>query len=238
MQEKFKKLLDSLLLKLTPSKTDIAHDGTHVQRVINMAILIAEKEHADLEVVIPAAVFHDAVTFRKDDERNKYAPEKSAEFAKAVLQDEKEYPRHKIHHVMLCITECSYSRGIAPSTLESKILQDADRLEATGAIAIMRTFSSGGQMERPFYNPEDPFREDSSPSGTDFSLDLLYKRLFLVCDGMHTATAKSIALRGQEFLKMFEDELRIELGETGVWKQPPSNESKRSEWYQRRHGWM
>ena len=113
--------------------------------------------------------------------------------------------------------ECSYSKGTFPGSLESKILQDADRLEATGAIAIMRTFSSGGQMERPFYNPKDPFREESDPTGVNFSLDLFFKRLYLVSEGMHTKTARTIAMRRHEFLKQFEAELRLELSESGVY---------------------
>lgn len=237
--KKNQSLIDELLPKLVKVEiTDPSHDGNHVQRVLNMAVKIAQKENADMEVIIPAAIFHDAIIYQKNDERSKFATEKSSEFAKEVLEGIKDFPKHKIPHIMMCILECSYSKGIKPSTLESKILQDADRLEATGAISLMRTFSSGGQMGLPFYNPEDPFRENSDPLNTEFSLDLLYRRLFLVTEGMHTETARTIAQRRHEFLKVFEDELRIELGETGVWKAPPTDEEKRNEWYVRRHDFM
>ena len=227
MKEKL--LIERLLPHLAKTgPKDPSHDGNHVQRVLNMAIMIAEKEKADIEVVIAAAIFHDAFIYRKDDERNKFATDESAAYAKKVLDEIPEFPKHKIPHVLMCILECSFSKGIHPSTLESGILQDADRLEATGAIALMRTFSSGGQMDKPFYNPEDPFRENSSPSRTDFNLDLLYKRLYLVTEGMNTKTAKKIALRRHEFLKTFENELRIELGETSVWKMPISEEERKS----------
>lgn len=239
MENKFQLLIERLLPKLSKTETiDPSHDGGHVQRVLNIAIKIAETEHADMEVIIPAAIFHDSFIYQKNDERNKFATEKSSEFAKEVLEEIIDFPKHKIPHVVMCILECSYSKGIFPSTLESKILQDADRLEATGAISIMRTFSSGGQMGLPFYNPEDPFRENSDPLNTEFSLDLLYRRLFLVTAGMNTETARIMAQRRHEFLKVFENELRVELGETGVWEVPPTDEEKRNGWYARRHNFM
>ena len=83
--------------------------------------------------------------------------EESAEGAERILSNLDNYPEEKIDKVKTCIMECSFSKNLDPSSLESAILQDADGLEATGAISIMRTYSSTGQMERPFYNPEDPF---------------------------------------------------------------------------------
>ena len=87
--------------------------------------------------------------------------------------------------------------------LEAKILQDADRLEATGAISIMRTFSSTGQMRSPFYHAEDPFSEMRKPNAHEYGLDLFYTRLLLVEDMMHTTSAKMIASKRTAFLKLF-----------------------------------
>jgi uncharacterized protein len=127
--------------------------------------------------------------------------------------------------VINCILECSYSKGLKPSSLESEILQDADRLEATGAISLMRTFSSGGGMNTPLYNPHDPFcKTGKNPSDRSYSLDLLYKRLYKVRDGMYTKTAKTIAKRRHKFLEAFEAELKIELHETNCWQ--PTKEIK------------
>ncbi|MBI5076994.1 hypothetical protein HZB94_01250 [Candidatus Falkowbacteria bacterium] len=95
--------------------------------------------------------------------------------------------------------------------MESKILQDADGLEATGAISIMRTYSSTGQMKRPFYNFENPFCENREPNATQFALDLFYERLLKVADRMHTKTAKKIAKRRTDFLKKFLNEFKLEL---------------------------
>ena len=200
------------------SSHDPSHDEGHVLRVLNMARKIGETELADLEVLIPAAIFHDAVVFTKNDPRSKEATSESAAYAKKILEKKSTYPKNKIPRVVSCILECSYSKGLSPSSLESKILQDADRLEATGAISLMRTFSSGGQMNTPFYNPHDPFCETgANPNHCSHGLDLLYQRLYKVCDGMHTKTAKIIAERRHKFLKEFELELKIELCETAVW---------------------
>lgn len=133
-------------------KGDPSHDFQHVLRVMNLATEISKRESADLDVIIPASLFHDVVVYRKDTKESKMESEESAEVARGILNNIKKYPKRKIEKVLTCIQECSFSKKIKPFLLESKILQDADRLEATGAIAIMRTFSSGGQMQRPFYD--------------------------------------------------------------------------------------
>jgi|TARA_Y100000310_G_scaffold82857_1_gene79477 hypothetical protein len=87
---------------------------------------------------------------------------------------------------------------------------DADSLEATGAISIMRTYSSTGQMKRPFYNSEDPFCENRKPDSLNFALDLFYDKLLKVTDKMHTKTSKSISKRRTDFLIDFLKELKLE----------------------------
>jgi uncharacterized protein len=102
-----------------------------------------------------------------------------------------------------------------PDLLEAKILQDADRLEATGAIAIMRTFSSGGQMNRPLYPAEDPLMTKGSVAFRS-SLDLFPERLLKVGSGMHTKTAMDLARHRTRFLEDFLKELELELKESGI----------------------
>lgn len=106
---------------------------------------------------------------------------------------------------------CSFRKGIVPESIEAKILQDADGLEATGAISIMRTFSSTGQMGRQFYEPSDPFCEKRTPEDLKYGLDLFYTRLLVVESRMHTKTAKEIAGRRTRFSMAFLDELKAEL---------------------------
>lgn len=195
---------------------DPSHDYQHILRVVNLAEQIAKVEGGDLDVIIPAALFHDIIVYPKNTKESKNAPEESANFVGQVLNHLDNFPKEKISFVKTCITECSFSKGKQPSLLESKILQDADRLEATGAISIMRTFSSGGQMNRPFYNPKDPFCETTTDD-LKFSLDLFYSRLLVVQNGMHTTTAKNIARGRTKFLLTFLDQLKTELRESNIY---------------------
>lgn len=198
------------------TKTDPSHDVNHVLRVMNIAEKIAESVGADLDVVLAAACFHDVVVYLKNSPQSANETNESAELAGELLKKVDGYPIEKIENVQMAIHECSFRKGVMPDLLESKVLQDADRLEATGAISIMRTFSSGGQMNRPFYRVEDPFCEIGIPESGGGGMDLFYRRLLIVESRMHTDMAKQIAKRRTEFLRGFIDELKIELKESGI----------------------
>ncbi len=198
---------------------DHSHDLEHTRRVLNLAMRIAKSEtiHAtDYEVLAPACIFHDAVIFKKDDPRNKLAPSKSADLAEVLLKSIVGYPVAKIKRVKVCIQECSFSNGTEPSTWESAILQDADKLESVGAFAIMRTFSSGGQMNRPFYNPLDPLCTGELNEKVGASVELFPKRLFVVASTMTTNEGKRLAQKRVTFLRSFWERYKEELIEGGV----------------------
>ncbi|MEK6961059.1 MAG: HD domain-containing protein [Nanoarchaeota archaeon] len=180
-------------------------------RVLRNSEMIAREESADLDVIVPSALFHDVITYTKDDPRSEHAAKESAERARAILAGLSNYPPEKIFNVYEAISCCSFRKGIMPESIESQILQDADGLEATGAISIMRTFSSTGQMGRQFYEPSDPFCESRAPEDMRYGLDLFYTRLLVVESRMHTKTAKDIARRRTRFLREFLDELKMEL---------------------------
>ena len=112
-----------------------------------------------MDILIPAALFHDIVVYRKDQKKSKNETDESAEITSRILMNTRGYPKKKIEQVKICIKQCSFTKGIVPGLLESKILQDADLLESTGAISIMRTFSSGGQMNRSFYNQKNRWQK-------------------------------------------------------------------------------
>ena len=180
-------------------------------RVLSNAERIAKEEGGDFDIIVPAALFHDLIVYPKNHPDKHKSQEESAESAGTILNSLGNFPKAKIEKVKTCIIECSFSKGIIPQLLESKILQDADKLEATGAISIMRTYSSTGQMKRPFYNSEDPFCENREPNASHFALDLFYERLLKVTDRMHTKTARKIAKRRTDFLKEFLNEFKLEL---------------------------
>ncbi len=210
--------LEKTLLVIAKEKQtqgDPSHDFQHAFRVYQLAKKIGTIEKADMDILVPAALFHDIIVYPKNDPRSKNETRESAELISIVLQKTKSYPQKKIDQVVECITQCSFSKGILPDLLEARILQDADRLEATGAISIMRTFSSGGQMQVPFYDPADPFCKNGCTAFRS-SLDLFYQRLLIVEKRMHTKLAKRIAKRRTIFLKKFLSELRMELKESAV----------------------
>lgn len=216
MNKKLKEKIISFARKY--NKNDPSHDFEHALRVLHLSEKIAEKEEkgkADLDILIPAALFHDVIVYRKDISRSKREEDESAELAGKELKKLKEYPEDKISKVQTCIRQCSFSKGITPKLFEAKILQDADRLKATGAVSIMRTFSSCGQMNRRFYDPQDPFRKNGLSPGSYFGLDLFYDRLLVVGGKMHTQYARKLAKRRTEFLRSFLKELKNELKESG-----------------------
>ncbi|MFA6460987.1 MAG: HD domain-containing protein [Candidatus Woesearchaeota archaeon] len=190
---------------------DPSHDFDHALRVLGNAEYIAKTEGGDLRIIIPAALFHDVVNYAKDDPKSKYAPEESVIIAREILKKYPEYNDEKIAKVEKAIIEHSYSKGIRPESQESRIVQDADRLEVTGAIAIMRTFCSTGQMRRRFYHSEDPFCEKREPDSHIYALDLFYKRLLKVGEVMNTETAKRLAEKRTNFLYYFLEQLKEEL---------------------------
>jgi len=190
---------------------DPSHDFVHAKRVLSNIEKIQKEEGGDLEILIPAALFHDAVIYAKDDPRSKDAPNESAVLAESILREEAAYPSDKIEGVANAIKECSFHKDTEPEDIETKILRDADKLEATGIISIMRTYASCGQMNRPFYSPEDPFCENRKPEPFKYALDLFYDRLLIAKDRMYTNTAKEIAEERTEFLETFLEELKREL---------------------------
>ncbi|MFA5831745.1 MAG: HD domain-containing protein [Candidatus Paceibacterota bacterium] len=199
------------------TKGDPSHDFSHIERVLYLAIDIGKKVNADLDIVIPAALFHDIIVYKKDSRKSKNEANESADAAEKILRDIPEYPADKIEAVKTCIKQCSFSKGITPHLLEAKVLQDADRLEATGAISIMRTFASCGQMNRPFYDKKDPLCRKGAVHFRS-GVDLFYNRLLVVERAMHTKYAKKLAKRRTKFLEKFLSQFENELKESGVIK--------------------
>lgn len=193
------------------SSDDPSHDINHALRVLANARRIAEVEDADIDVIVPAALFHDLIIYPKDHPKSLQAPDESAMEAGKILKSIPEYPQVKISKVLEAIRLCSFDRGAMPKDIEGRILQDADGLEATGAISIMRTFASAGQMQHPFYHPDDPFATNRTAYGKSYALDLFFERLLKVSDRMHTSMGRQLAERRTQFLRTFLDEFKMEL---------------------------
>ena len=190
-----------------------AHDFEHIIRVYKNAEMISKQEESvDLDIVLAAALLHDLVVYPKGSSKTINSADDSAEIAKKILLEYKNYPREKIEKVADAIRTHSYSKRLVPQTLEGKILQDADRLDAIGAIGIARTFSVGGSENRSLYNPTDPFCESERQlDDTQWTLDHIKKKLMILKNSMHTKTAKKIAEESTEFIELFLNQLRKEI---------------------------
>ncbi len=162
-----KKLEKEVKVKM---ENDSAHDFEHIKRVYNNAKKLAIKEKANTKLVLSAVLLHDIVSYPKSDSRSKTSSVKSSQDAKKIL---KNYPftNDEIKIITDAIKDHSFSRKKTPKTLVGKILQDADRLDAIGAVGIARVFAVGGAEHRPFYNTEDPFCSKREPNDKKWTLD-------------------------------------------------------------------
>lgn len=190
---------------------DPAHDLQHILRVYKNAELIGKREGADMEVLLAAVLLHDIVVYPKGSAKSSKSADDSADMAEKIL---KGYgvSKEKIDRISYCIRTHSYSRRLVPATLEGKILQDADRLDALGAIGIARTFSVGGSEDRMFYNPDDPFwKTGREPDDWQWTLDHFQAKLLWLKDSMHTKAAQEMAEERTRFMEQFIEQLKKEL---------------------------
>ena len=191
-------------------KNDPAHDYSHIMRVYKNAQKIAKHEKADQKLVLAAVLLHDVVQYPKSDKRSKTASAKSAELAKKILA-KYDFTKKEIAIISDAILDHSYSRNKVPKTLVGKILQDADRLDALGAIGIARAFSVGGSEKRPIYNESDPFCKKRTPNDKAWTLDHFYRKLLLLEKKMNTKYAKNEAKRRTKMMGKFLFELNKEV---------------------------
>ena len=191
-------------------KNDSAHDFNHVMRVYKNAQKLCKKERANEKLVLSAVLLHDIISYPKSDKRSKSSSLKSAEASKKILK-KLDFSEKEIQIVSDAIRDHSFSRGKIPKTLEGKILQDADRLDAIGAIGIARVFTVGGSEKRPFYNNMDPFCKTHTPDDNIWTLDHFYKKLLKLESLMNTKSAKIEAKKRTKVLKVFLSELKNEL---------------------------
>ncbi len=186
------------------------HDFDHTQRVFRMATRLAEEEGANLLTVQFAALLHDV------DDR-KLSPETAAHKDNAVrFLRENGLTEEKIREIVEIIGEISFAGtdSVIPRTLEGKCVQDADRLDALGAIGIARTFAYGGSHGRPLHTPKDApqtgMNREQYESRQSGSLNHFYEKLFLLKDMMNTETAKRIAKERDAFMREFAERFLAE----------------------------
>ena len=189
---------------------DTAHDFDHIMRVYKNAQQIIKKEKANEKLVLSAVLLHDIVSFPKSDKCSKNSSIESAKKAKIILK-KYDFTLDEITIVCDAISEHSFSQKKIPKTIEGKILQDADRLDALGAIGIARVFATGGSLRRSFYNLDDPFCKKRIPDDKTWTLDHFFEKLLKLEFLMNTKSGKIEAEKRTEILKDFLKQLKYEI---------------------------
>ena len=189
---------------------DTAHDFDHIMRGYKNAQQIIKKEKANEKLVLSAVLLHDIVSFPKSDKCSKNSSIESAKKAKIILK-KYDFTLDEITIVCDAISEHSFSQKKIPKTIEGKILQDADRLDALGAIGIARVFATGGSLRRSFYNLDDPFCKKRIPDDKTWTLDHFFEKLLKLEFLMNTKSGKIEAEKRTEILKDFLKQLKYEI---------------------------
>lgn len=164
------------------------HDYFHVERVVNNAIKIAENENSDLFLVELSARLHDLGDYKLNDGKDR-SEELITQFLKAQNADSE-----LISKVVEIVSQVSFSKGKKAVSIEAQIVQDADRLDAMGAIGIARCFAYGGKKEREIWNSENP---------AETSLQHFYDKLLKLKELMNTSAGRKMAEERHRFLEEF-----------------------------------
>ena len=185
------------------------HDYFHTYRVFKNAEMLTNKiVEADKEICLLGAILHDV-----DDDKISPETHENKDNARKFL-GENNYPQEKIDFICEIISEVSFADKKVPESVEGKIVQDADRLDAIGAIGIARTFSYGGNKGREIYNPDikpepnrtkEQYRHSNPPTINHF-----YEKLLLLEGMMNTDEAKKVARNRTEFMEKYLDEFFAE----------------------------
>jgi uncharacterized protein len=188
------------------------HDWFHIERVWKNAQNIAKGEQCDQEIVALAALLHDIADSKFHSGDETVGPQVARNWLVS-----KGYPKEKLEHVIAIIENVSYKGGHNErnhSSIELNVVQDADRLDAMGAIGIARTFNYGGFKNRTIYDPDitpnlnmskEEYKMSTAPTINHF-----YEKLLLLIELMNTATGKEIALERHRFMETFLDQFYAE----------------------------
>lgn len=200
-------LIDNTILfvKQKLENAEAGHDWFHMERVYKNALLIAEGETCDLMIVKLGALLHDIADSKFNDGDETVGPKVARDFLESQNASEE-----TIEHVVNIIENISFKGGNFEKKFTSKeleIVQDADRLDAIGAIGIARTFNYGGFKNRQLYNPtidpklnmtKEEYKKSEAPT-----LNHFYEKLLLLKDKMNTETGKRIAQERHKFMELF-----------------------------------
>jgi len=201
-------------VRTTLQNAEGGHDWWHIHRVHTNAKLIAATEYCDLLTVELAALLHDIADSKFHNGDEEIGPATAGNFLHSINVDE-----HVIIHVQQIIRHISFKSGfdkLGFQSAELSIVQDADRLDAIGAIGVARAFSYGGFKGREIYNPEIKPNLDMSKeeykNTTAPSINHFYEKLLLLKDKMNTDTGKKLAEQRHTFMEIYLQQFFMECG--------------------------
>jgi uncharacterized protein len=189
---------------------DPGHDLLHIQRVMKSCYKIAPTVGANLEVLLSAAILHDIVNLPKNHPERLTASEMAAAKAQQILTDAG-FDKDEIAKISAVIKEHSYSLGLKPSTIEAAVLQDADRLDALGAIGVFRTVSCGVKMGSAYYDEQEPFAVRRDLDDKSFTIDHFFVKLLKLPALMNTELARIEAEARVRFMRSMLGQLYSEV---------------------------
>ena len=194
------------------SGDDGAHDLNHLHRVWQLAqSLLAEYPEADALVVQAACYLHDLVNLPKNHPERAQASRQAAALARRRLA-EAGFPAAQLDAVCHAIEAHSYSAGIAPRTLEARIVQDADRLDALGAVGLARLFYTAGRMGSAFAHPDDPLAQGRPLDDQAYALDHIERKLAGLPATMQTDAARRLGEARLRWVRQFRETFVAEWG--------------------------
>lgn len=189
---------------------DPAHDLAHLQRVRALAERLLVSEGGDCFVVLPAVWLHDCIGLPKNHPQRGKASEMAAGRAHEILS-QLAYPGEYRELIAEAIRTHSYSAQKTPRTLEAQIVQDADRLDALGAIGLARCFMTAGSLGSQLYDPADPWGESRPLDDRTWAVDHFFTKLLRLPATFCTDTARRWAQHRGEFLQSFLERLAREV---------------------------
>ncbi|MGR7070905.1 phosphohydrolase [Klebsiella aerogenes] len=194
------------------AQEDAAHDISHFRRVWSTAQQLVGDSGADELVILTACYFHDIVSLAKNHPQRHNSSRMAAEKTRSILQSAfPDFPADRYPAVMHAIEAHSFSAAILPQNVEAKIVQDADRLEALGAIGLARVFAVSGALNTILFDADDPFADQRDLDDKKFALDHFQCKLLRLPETMQTEQGRALAVHNAQFLVQFMAKLGAEL---------------------------